>query len=35
MKYFSPHQMFGKRDAYTKEARKASLERLYLFSHAQ
>jgi energy-coupling factor transporter ATP-binding protein EcfA2 len=28
MKYFFPHQLFGKREAYTKEIRKASLERL-------
>jgi GNAT superfamily N-acetyltransferase len=28
MKYFLPHQLFGKRDAYQKEIRKASLERL-------
>jgi ABC-type lipoprotein export system ATPase subunit/GNAT superfamily N-acetyltransferase len=28
MKYFFPHQLFGKREAYTKEIRKASLQRL-------
>jgi hypothetical protein len=28
MKYFFPHQLFGKKEAYTKEIRKASLERL-------
>ena len=28
MKYFFPHQLFGKREAYTKEIRKANLERL-------
>jgi hypothetical protein len=28
MKYFFPHQLFGKREAYTKEIRKTSLERL-------
>jgi hypothetical protein len=28
MKYFFSHQLFGKREAYTKEIRKASLERL-------
>jgi ABC-type lipoprotein export system ATPase subunit/GNAT superfamily N-acetyltransferase len=28
MKYFFPHQLFGKREEYTKEIRKASLERL-------
>ena len=28
MKYFFPHQLFGKREAYTKEIKKASLERL-------
>jgi len=28
MKYFLPHQLFGKREAYTKEIRKANLERL-------
>jgi len=28
MKYFFPHELFGKREAYTKEIRKASLERL-------
>ena len=28
MKYFFPHQLFGKREAYTREIRKASLGRL-------
>jgi len=28
MKYFFPHQLFGKRQAYQKEVKKASLERL-------
>ena len=28
MKYFFPHQLFGKREAYTKEIKKASLEKL-------
>jgi hypothetical protein len=28
MKYFFPHQLFGKRETYTKEITKASLERL-------
>jgi ABC-type lipoprotein export system ATPase subunit len=28
MKYFFPHQLFGKREAYTKEIKRASLERL-------
>jgi hypothetical protein len=28
MKYFFPHQLFGKREAYIKEMRKTSLERL-------
>jgi len=28
MKYFFPHQLFGKREDYTKEIRKVSLERL-------
>jgi hypothetical protein len=28
MKYFFPHQLFGKREMYTKEIRKANLERL-------
>jgi len=28
MKYFFPHQLFGKREAYTKEIRKTNLERL-------
>lgn len=28
MKYFFPHQLFGKREAYTEEIRKANLERL-------
>jgi len=28
MKYFFPHQLFGKKEAYRKEIRKASLERL-------
>jgi hypothetical protein len=28
MKYFFPHQLFGKREAYTKEMTKASLEKL-------
>jgi len=28
MKYFFPHQLFGKREAYTKETRTTSLERL-------
>jgi hypothetical protein len=27
-KIFFPHKLFGKREAYTKEIRKASLERL-------
>jgi ABC-type ATPase with predicted acetyltransferase domain len=28
MKYFFPHQLFGKKEAYTEEIRKARLERL-------
>jgi len=28
MKYFFPHQLFGKKEAYRKEIRKASHERL-------
>jgi GNAT superfamily N-acetyltransferase len=28
MKYFFPHQLFGKKEAYTKEIRRASLKRL-------
>jgi hypothetical protein len=28
MKYFFPHQLFGKKKVYRKEIRKASLERL-------
>lgn len=28
MKYFFSHRLFGKREAYTKEIRKANLERL-------
>ncbi|MGQ9507514.1 MAG: hypothetical protein ACUVTB_06645, partial [Candidatus Bathycorpusculaceae bacterium] len=28
VKYFFPHQLFGKKEAYTKEIRKTSIERL-------